>query len=218
MKVMLVDDHPLFLAGVKMLLTIRGIEVVGTARDGLEAVEKTRSLQPDVILMDIQMPNLDGLGATRLIKAERPHVKIVMLTMSENDGDLFEAIKSGACGYLLKTEDTEKFFELLTGLMRGEAPLSPGLASRVLEEFARQKGQGESVEQRGEKREPLKPRHIEILTLVAQGLTYKEIGAKLFLSERTIKHYMGEIIERLHLDNRAQAIEYYERRMKFKRE
>ena len=137
--------------------------------------------------------------------------------MSDNDEDLFEAIKSGACGYLLKTEDTDKFFELLMGLIRGEVPLSPGLASRVLEEFARQRGKGGSIQEAEEKEEALTPRQIEVLTLVARGLTYKEVGAKLFLSERTIKYHMGEIIERLHLDNRGQAIEYA-RRMQFKRE
>ncbi len=208
MKILLVDDHPLFLEGLKTLLTIRGIEVVGTAGDGMEALEKTRALQPEVILMDIQMPRLNGLAATRLIKTEQPKVKIVMLTMSENDEDLFEAIKSGACGYLLKTEETDKFFELLLGLMRGEVPLSSGLAGRVLKEFARQGGKSGSAEQVAKKEEPLTPRQIEVLTLVAQGLTYKEVGAKLFLSEPTIKYHMGEIIERLHLENRRQVIEF----------
>lgn len=216
MKILLVDDHPLFLDGLKTLLTIRGLEVVGTARDGLEALEKARDLKPEVILMDIQMPGLDGLAAARLVKAELPDVKIVMLTMSENDEDLFKAIKSGACGYLLKAEDTDKFFEHLSGLIRGEAPLSAGLASRVLKEFARHEQVSQSDEQAKEKEEVLTPRQIEVLTLVAQGLTYKEVGAKLFLSERTIKYHMGEIIERLHLENRGQIIEYAAR-MKFGR-
>ncbi len=216
MKMLLVDDHPLFLDGLKNLLSIRGIEVVGTARDGMEALEKARALHPEVILMDIQMPRINGLAATRLIKTEQPGVKIVMLTMSENDDDLYEAIKSGACGYLLKAEETDKFFELLSGLMRGEAPLSPGLASRVLEEFARQRRVSGTVEKGVEKAETLTPRQIEVLTLVAEGLTYKEIGAKLFLAEQTIKYHMGEIVERLHLENRRQVIEYA-RRMKFEK-
>jgi len=215
-KVLLVDDHPLFLEGLKTLLTIRGIEVVGTARDGLEALEKARALKPEVILMDIQMPRLNGLAATRLIKTEQPKVKIVMLTMSENDEDLFEAIKSGACGYLLKAEETDKFFELLLGLMRGEVPLSPGLAGRVLKEFARHGGLSGTVEQAAEKQEALTARQMEVLTLLAQGLTYKEIGAQLFIAERTVKYHMGEIIERLHLDNRRQVIDYA-RRMKLER-
>jgi two-component system NarL family response regulator len=216
MKALLVDDHPLFLDGLKTLLTIRGIEVVGTACDGLEAQEKARALRPEVILMDIQMPHLDGLAATHLIKEELPDVKIVMLTMSENDEDLFKAFKNGACGYLVKTDDTDKFFDLLSGLVRGEVPLSPGLADRILKEFAHQEGISGSVENVVEKEEYLTPRQIEVLTSVAEGLTYKEVGAKLFLSEPTIKYHMGEIIERLHLKNRRQAIEYA-RRTKLKR-
>jgi two-component system NarL family response regulator len=158
--------------------------------------------------MDIQMPNLDGLAATRLIKAELPDVKIVMLTMSAEDTDLFEAIKNGACGYLLKTLDVEEFFSLFQGLARGEVPLSPGLASRVLGEFARQAMESKPTQPLEEKTEVLSARQIQVLTLVAQGLTYKEVGAKLNLAERTIKYHIGEIIERLHLENRSQAIQY----------
>jgi len=216
MRVLLVDDHPLFLDGLKDVLTNRGIEVVETARDGLEAMEKARALNPDLILMDIQMPRLNGLAATRLIKKERPHIKIVMLTISENDEDLFEAIRSGACGYLLKADETEKFFELLSGAMRGEASLSPGLANRVLKEFAQQGGVSGLPEGAVRKEEALTPRQVEVLTLIAEGLTYKEVGAKLFLTEHTIKYHMGEIIERLQLENRRQAVEYA-RRMKLGR-
>ncbi len=212
----MVDDHPLFLDGLKNLLTNRGIEVVGTACDGLEAMEKARVIKPELILMDIQMPRLNGLAATRLIKKEQPHVKIVMLTISENDEDLFDAIKSGACGYLLKAEESEKFFELLSGLVRGEVPLSAGLAGRILKEFARQGGGSGSLEQAAKKEETLTPRQIEVLALIAQGLTYKEVGAKLFLTEHTIKYHMGEIIERLQLENRRQVVEYA-RRMKLGR-
>jgi len=208
MKTLLVDDHPLFLDGLKNLLTLRGIEVVGTARDGMEALEKARTLHPEIILMDIKMPNLDGLAATRLIKAELPDVKIVMLTMSAEDQDLFEAIKCGACGYLLKTLDVDEFFSLFLGMTRGEVPLSPGLASQVLEEFARQAKENKSIKPSEPKEEVLSARQIQVLTLVAQGLTYKEVGAKLFLAERTIKYHIGEIIERLHLENRSQAIQY----------
>ena len=208
MKTLLVDDHPLFLDGLKNLLTLRGIEVVGTARDGLEALEKARALHPEIILMDIQMPNLDGLAATRLIKAELPDVKVVMLTMSAEDEDLFGAIKNGACGYLLKTLDVDEFFSLFLGLTRGEVPLSPGLAGKVLEEFAKQAMESKSIKPPEAKMEVLSARQMQVLTLVAQGLTYKEVGAKLFLAERTIKYHIGEIIERLHLENRTQAIQY----------
>jgi DNA-binding NarL/FixJ family response regulator len=212
-RVLLADDHPMFLSGLKNFLTIRGIDVVGTARDGIDVLEIARALKPEVVLMDIQMPRLDGLAATRVLKAEQPGIRIVMLTMSESDEDLFEAIKCGACGYILKTEETDSFFEILSGLMRGEVPLSPGLADRVLKEFARQGEAIGTIEKRAEKEEVLTLRQVEVLSLVAQGLTYKEVGAKLFIAERTVKYHMGQIIEHLHLESRRQVIEYA-RRMK----
>lgn len=210
MKVLLVDDHQLFLDGLKTLLTLRGIEVVGTARDGQEGLEKARALQPELILMDLRMPKLDGLDATRLIKAELPDVKVVVLTMSEDDNDLFEAIKSGANGYLLKTEDTDRFLELLAGMAQGEVPLSRNLADRILKELAGRSGP-EASGQAAEREGGLTARQAQVLTLVAEGLTYKEVGTKLFLSERTIKYHMGEIIQRLHMKNRRQAIEFARR-------
>ncbi len=212
MKILLADDHPLFLDGIEKLLTLRGFDVVGTACDGKDALEKARTLKPDVILMDIQMPRLDGLAATRLIKAELPDIKIVMLTMSENDQDLFDAIKGGACGYLLKSDKTDHFFDRFLGLMRGETPLSQGLAGRILTEFAAQ-GNARPSEcfQPEDPCENLTSRQIEVLSLVADGWTYKEVGAKLFLAEQTIKYHMGEIIKRLHLENRRQVIAYARR-------
>jgi two-component system NarL family response regulator len=202
MKILLVDDHPLFLDGLRNLLTSRGQNVIGTARDGFDALEKARALRPDVILMDIQMPRCDGLCATRLIKAEIPDVQVVMLTMSAEEEDLFEAIRNGATGYLLKTQDTEQFFALLAGLAKGEVALAPGMARRVLEEFAA------SPHPDPNSTETLSPREVQVLTLVAHGKTYKEVGAELGLSERTVKYHMGEIVARLHLANRAQVLEY----------
>ncbi|HEX2986652.1 MAG TPA: response regulator transcription factor [Chloroflexota bacterium] len=210
MKALLVDDHALFLEGLQNLLLARGLDVVGTANDGLEALARARELHPDVVLMDIQMPRCNGLEATRLIKAEMPDVKIVMLTMSAEDEDLFQAIKAGASGYLLKNLDAGDFFDLLSGLEHGEAPLSKGLAARILDEFARQAGKSPSPS-RGLGDEPLDeltPRQMEVLTLVAQGMTYKEIGATLCLTERTVKYHMGQILEKLHVKKRAQAIAY----------
>ncbi len=212
MRVLLADDHPLFMDGLKNLLTLRGFEVIGTARDGIEVLEKVRTLKPDLIFMDIQMPRLDGLSAMRAIKSEQPEIKIVILTMSMSDEDLFAAIKSGACGYLLKSEESASFFETLSGLMRGEAALSPGLAGRVLKEFARQGEAIGATQMPKAKEEVLTMRQIEVLSLVAQGLTYKEVGAKLFLTEHTIKYHMGQIIERLQLENRRQVIEYARRK------
>jgi DNA-binding NarL/FixJ family response regulator len=210
MKVLLADDHPLFLDGLRNLLSAHGITVAGIAHDGLEALEQARALNPDVVLMDIHMPRLNGLAALRMIKAERPETRIVMLTMSAEDDELFEAIASGASGYLLKTQDTEEVFTLLKDVARGEVALSPGLASRVLNEFRRRATLPPGVE---EKRPAasLSLRETQVLTLVAQGLIYKEVGAKLNLSERTIKYHMGEIVGRLHLDSRAQAIQYAHR-------
>ncbi len=209
MRVLLVDDHPLFLDGLRNLLDARGVEVAGVARDGLEALELARALRPDVILMDIQMPRCDGLRATRLIKAELPEIKIVMLTISAADQYLFEAIKSGAAGYLLKTLDTDEFFELLLGLARGETPLSPGIAARVLGEFARQTGGASPAgSAAGPDKAGLSPRQMQILDLVSQGLLYKEVGKALGLTERTIKYHMGEIVQQLQLHNRAEVLAY----------
>lgn len=211
MKILLVDDHPLFLDGLKNLLAGRGLQVAGTAQDGLEALEQARRLRPDLILMDIEMPGLDGLAATRLIKSELPDIQIVMLTMSAAEENLFEAIKSGASGYLLKTQDTEEFFQLLLGMTQGEVPLSPGLAAKILKEFERQPEAGNPAASEREGQENLSPREVEVLTLVASGFTYKEVGARLHLAERTIKYHMAEIIRRLHMENRAQVIAYARR-------
>jgi two-component system NarL family response regulator len=210
MRVLLADDHPLFLDGLRNLLAARGIDVVGVARDGLEALEQVRALGPDVVLMDIHMPRLNGIAATRMIRAEQPETRVVLLTMSASDDELFEAITAGVSGYLLKTQDTGEVFQLLEEVARGEVALSPGLASRILNEFRRRSVAPPEV---GEQRpvENLSSRETQVLTLVAQGLTYKEVGAKLFLAERTIKYHMGEIVARLHVENRAQAIDYARR-------
>lgn len=202
MRIMLVDDHPLFLEGLQNLMQTRDIQVVGTARDGMEAVQKAETLQPDVILMDVVMPCCNGLTATRLIKAKFPDIKIVMLTSSESDQDLFEAVKSGACGYLLKNLNATELFNMLKSLQQGETPWSPGLAERILKEFENQEitdsDPGENFQ--------LTERQMEVLKLVAQGMVYKEVGDRLGLSERTIKYHMAKIMEKLHLENRTQVI------------
>jgi two-component system NarL family response regulator len=207
MKILLVDDHELYVDGLRHLLEAHGMQVVGVAHDGLEALHKARTLRPDLILMDIAMPRCNGLQATRLILAEWPEIKIIMLTISEDDDNLFEAIKSGACGYLLKEVSRDQFFALLAGLKQGQAPFSPGLAARILHEFK----QLASVPP--QTADPtalasLTPRQIEILTLVAHGLSYKQIAAQLNLAESTVKNHMHAVMANLHLQNRAQVMTF----------
>lgn len=208
MRVLLVDDHPLFLEGMQNLLVTRAVNVVGTAHDGHDALEKVRQLQPDVVLMDIQMPHCDGLEATRLIKAESPETKIVMLTMSADDEHLFEAVKSGASGYLLKSLESDRFFDLLQGLERDEAAMSRELATKVLSEFANPTHQPQSADKSGADSSDLTVRQMEVLQLAAKGHTNKEIGEVLVITERTVKYHMREILQKLHLRNRAQVVAF----------
>jgi len=212
MKVLLVDDHRLLLEGLTNLLEAHGIQVAGTAADGLEAIAQTRSLQPDLILMDIRMPRCDGLEATRCIKAEMPDVKIIILTTSTEDSDLFEAVKSGACGYLVKSMDAEELVACLEQAQQGVPPFSPGLASRLMDEFARLASGSEaaspSLEQQAPAAGQLTHRQYEVLDLVARGLSYKEVGTQLNLSPRTIKYHMAEIMAELHMEHRAQVLAY----------
>lgn len=222
LRVLLVDDHPLFLEGLRNLLLSEGIEVMGMAHDGLEALAQARRLHPDVILMDINMPGCDGVCATRLIKAEMPECKIVMLTVSEDDRDLFEAVKSGASGYLLKRLEAAEFFSYLAELQAGHPPFSPGLAEKILQEFTRQEVKPEAqpappdpVTARAEQARAdesqdaaLSPRQLQILSLVAQGQTYRQVAEAIGIAERTVKYHMAETLERLHLHNRAQVMAY----------
>jgi two-component system NarL family response regulator len=208
MRILLADDHALFLDGLKNLLTLNGVQVVGTARNGLEAFEKTLQLHPEIVLMDIRMPGCDGIAATRLIKAERPEVKIVMLTTSTDEPDLLEAIKSGADGYLLKSLETGPFLSYLQGVERGEAAVSREVSGALLRAIAHR---GQEAQRWGEPEgdvPALTPRQVEILRLVAQDLSNKEIADRLSVSEHTVKYHLGEIFQRLGLKNRDQAAEY----------
>jgi DNA-binding NarL/FixJ family response regulator len=215
MNVLLVDDNRLMLEGLQNLLEAHDIEVAGTAADGLAAVDLVRKRKPDLILMDIRMPRCDGLSATRLIKAEMPDAKIVILTTSIEDDDLFEAVKSGACGYLLKSMDSNELVEALHQAGQGTPPFSPGLAAKLLDEFARLNNSPGPISSKNPSETggsdfcgKLNSRQIEVLRLASDGLSYKEIDARLFLSPRTIKYHMAEIMNRLHLENRAQVIAY----------
>ncbi len=214
MKVMLVDDHPLFLEGLQNLLEAHGVEVAGTAGNGKQALIQARKVKPDVILMDIAMPVCSGLDAIRPIKEEMPRVKIVMLTSFDDNEDLFEAVKRGASGYLLKNLNAGELVTLLHALEQGEAPLSPGLAARLLVELARQadKAKPDSTTEQEKTDARLTQRQADVLNLIAQGKTYKEAGTELNLSERTIKYHMEKILEMLQLENRSQAIAYAARK------
>lgn len=209
MKLMLVDDHPLFMEGLQYLLETHGLEVSGTAKNGREALEKARILKPDIMLMDIKMPECGGLDALKLIKAELPDIKVVVLTASEEDDDLFSAIKLGASGYLLKNINAGELIDMLIDIEKGEASFSPELAARLLKEF-RSYGAGKAPQQApgGMRREKLTERQLEVLELVAKGVTYKAVGEQLGLTERTVKYHMAKILELLHLENRSQVIAY----------
>ncbi len=208
MRVLLADDHRLLVEGLSNLLAAHGFEVAGIASDGEEAVAQALVLKPDLILMDIRMPRCDGLEATRRIKAQQPDLKIVMLTTSAEDQDLFESIKSGACGYLLKSMSGTEFIEALHGLEQGIPPFSPGLATLLLREFARLTDEPRKPIESEKPPEDLTERQREVLQMVAAGLTYKEIGIQLALSERTVRYHMAEIMEKLHLEHRNQVIAY----------
>ena len=220
MRIVLADDHRLFLEGLLNLLTAHGFDVVATAADGIEVVALVHEHRPDVVLMDLRMPNRDGLIATRLIKAQLPDTRVVMLTTSEDAEDLFEAIRSGACGYLLKTVTSDELVEALHGLADGVPPLSRGLAARLFAELARAPvppplEHASALSPAPNEPEPagrdvggLTRRQVEVLRLVAAGLTYKEVAARLAMSERTVRYHMSEMIDRLHLQHRSQLLAY----------
>jgi len=201
-RVLLVDDHALFRKGLATMLRDQpDFEVVAEAQDGQEALAKATELMPDVILMDIYMPGCDGLEATRRIKEALPYVKIVILTVSEEDQNLFSAIQSGAQGYLLKKIEPGELFEMLRGVVKGEAPLSRATATKILNEFARQVKQGREQDPG----EQLSPREREVLELLTKGSTNKEIAAALCISDNTVKNHLRNILDKLHLQNRVQA-------------
>jgi len=208
MKVLIVDDHALVRSGIASLLTANDIEVVGEAGNGFEAVEKARLLKPDIIIMDIKMPGCNGLEATRMIKEEMPQAKIVMVTAFDDDEDLFEAMKSGAVGYILKNVKAKEFIDLLSSVMKGEVAVSPWIASKMVEELFRNPDRLEAKQTQSD----LTKKEEDVLRLVAGGSTNKEIASKLNISDNTVKYHLRNIMEKLQFKNRAQMAVYATKR------
>jgi DNA-binding NarL/FixJ family response regulator len=209
-RVLIVDDHLLFREGVRNILKDQpDFEVVGEASDGVEGIIKASNLLPDLILMDVTMPVCGGLEATQKIKEALPEVTIVMLTVSDDDENVFEAIRNGAQGYLLKSISSGEMLASLRGALRGEAAITRALGGRMLKEFQRMGKKGN--DNRAENLVSLTIREQEVLKLVSQGKTNKEIAQTLNVSIHTIKSHMRKILAKLHLEKRQEAALYARR-------
>ncbi len=207
-RVLVVDDHTLFRRGiVTVLANQKNISVVGEAVNGLEAIDKAEELVPDVIVMDLNMPQCSGLEATQALQAKMPQVNILVLTVSDNEADLFHAIKFGATGYILKNTEPEELVQAIHHIAQGGVIVSPMMAAKLLAEF-RGLGTDAMVKKTAEEEDNLSPREDEVLRLVSQGATNKEIADSLFISENTVKTHLRNIMDKLHLANRSQAAAY----------
>ena len=208
-RVLLADDHALFREGLAGIIASQpDMEVVGEANDGLEAVVKAEALRPDLVLMDVQMPALDGIGAARQVREKLPDAIIVMLTVRDDDEKLFEALKSGAQGYLLKDIQSKEMLAMLRGALKGEAALSPHMAGRVLKEFRRigtRLSAHSWEEENDEELVELTKRELEALTIAARGASDKEIAEELVISIHTVKSHMRNILSKLHVNTRREA-------------
>jgi two-component system nitrate/nitrite response regulator NarL len=207
-RILLVDDQPLFRRALATLIAEQPrLSIVGEAENGLQAVELAHTLAPDIVLMDVEMPVMNGVEATRRIREELPAVRVVILTVSEADDHLFDAIKYGAHGYLLKDLRPEQLYELVRAVMRDETALSPAIAGRLLREF-REHGATPRVAVAEAPGPTLTHREIQIMQLVAEGLSNKEIGVRLSITEGTVKNHVHNALEKLQLENRIQAAAY----------
>ncbi len=203
LKVLLADDHKLFREGLAGLLSAqKDIEVVAQAHNGLDAIQKARQFMPDLILMDLGMPEVNGLEATRTIKGESPYVKIVILTVHDENENLLEAIKAGAQGYLLKNIGMEELLESIRGMSRGEAPISRRMAGKILEEFQKLSQQSAMA---SDPTANLTLREQTVLRLVAKGAGNHQIAETLQISENTVKNHLRNILAKLHVQSRSQA-------------
>lgn len=207
-RVLLVDDQPLFRRAIATLVDEQpDMTVVGEAENGLDAVEQARVRDPDVIVMDVEMPVMNGVQAVALIADQMPRIKVIMLTVSDSEDFLFDAIRNGADGYLLKDLRPEQLYDMVRSVMRDETPISPAIAGRLLAEF-----RGRETVRTPAPLQPDAPgltrRELEILRLVADGLSNKEIGTDLSITEGTVKNHVHNALEKLHLENRIQAAAY----------
>ena len=207
LRVMVADDHALFRRGLQMVLEAEpDIDLVGEASDGVEAVEKSQELMPDVILMDVRMPKRSGIEAASQIKDLLPHVKILMLTISDEEADLYDAIKAGASGYLLKEIPIEEVADAIRSVWAGQSRISPSMASKLLNEFA---AMSKATGDRSQIPAPrLTDREMEVLRLVAKGMNNRDIAKDLYISENTVKNHIRNILEKLHLHSRMEAVVY----------
>ena len=204
--ILIADDHAVVREGLRALITTKpGMEVVGEAADGIEAISQARSLQPDVILLDMVMPHKDGLQAIKEIKQQNPKTRILVLTSFDDDERVFSAIKAGALGYLLKDSSPQQLLEAIQDVYHGRSSLHPAIALKVIRELSQPSDLPPTEE-------PLTEREMETLRLIAQGLTNQEIGDKLAISERTVGKHVSNILDKLHLANRTQAALYALRR------
>jgi DNA-binding NarL/FixJ family response regulator len=206
-NVLLADDHPLFRQGLRQVLAREpDLRVVAEASDGAEAVERATELMPDVVLMDVRMPRRSGIEAAGQIKDALPHAKILMLTISDEEADLYDAIKAGASGYLLKEIPIEEVADAIRSVWAGQSRISPSMASKLLTEFA---AMSKATDERPQMPAPkLTDREMEVLKLVAQGLNNRDIAKELFISENTVKNHIRNILEKLHLHSRMEAVVY----------
>lgn len=206
-NILIVDDHTLFRKGIrKMLETEADMTIVGEAGTGREALEGARTLMPDVVLMDIKMPDLDGVEATRTLHREMPHVGIIFCTMFEDDEMVFAGLKAGGRGYILKDSDPETMLRAIRAVAHGESLLSPAVAQKVLRQFAALPG--EEPAGRDPLCDELTERELQVLTCISQGQSNKEIAAQLVLSEKTVKNHIANIFSKLHVCDRTQAVLY----------
>ena len=203
-KILLVDDQPLFREGLRTLLSVHGdFEIVGEAGDGEEAIRLARLHLPSVVLMDLQMPLLDGVAATRRLHDEQPDCRVIVLTTFDDDEKVFDGLRAGAIGYLLKDAPSEKLSEAIRLAARGESFLQPSVAAKVVAEFARLTN--DSKLQVAPLLEPLSEREHEILVLIANGASNREIAKRLFLAEGTVKNHITNILGKLGVRDRTQA-------------